>query len=162
MSFFGFGSRHVAIFKDNKGDQIGSKVFERVFFSSSLGLRKRYFFYKDGAYNVKPIKTARIEMNKNRVFLNDCYYVYNIDNPDPLDYSDNAKPITDPRDYKVRLENKLIDELNRAGRGKLNIPWKWIIIIGLGLIVAYYFLSGGTLFGSPEEVTNITAGGVPK
>lgn len=152
-------SRHIAVFRDSTGHQVGTKIFDISWFSSSIGLSKKYFFYKDKAYNIKPSLSSRIDTTLFRKLLfDDYFYIYDINNPDPIEFLNGGFcPIMNPEDYKQRLESNLVDALNRAGRGKFQINWKWIIALIVIALIAYYFISGGSILPGTAEAVNSTA-----
>lgn len=159
MSFFNF-SRHIAIFLDDNGDQVGKKIFKRSW-SDSIGIDKKTFSFNGGSYNIDPLKACRLKLSfKTAIFFDNYIYIYKINNPDPISFKGGFAPVMDPLAYEIRLKTNLIDALNRAGRGKLNINWKYIIIGIVVLIVLYLAFSGnlGALFGggAGEVVNNIT------
>jgi hypothetical protein len=138
MSFLNF-RQHFAYFYDSNNDFVGKKLIESSF-RSTLGISKKVIFFKEGAYNIKPRLASRIDVNT--FFVNKYIYVYYLGNPDPLDFSNAGRPIMEPEDYKIRLKSKLVEDLNKAAEGDFKIPWKWVLIIVLGLVLAYYVFSG--------------------
>lgn len=137
-------SRHIAFFYDSNGDYVGSKVMQRSF-TSAIGLKSQVFKYKDGVYNIDPqISRGRL----SGLFADTFFYHYFLNNPDPISFKHNNLSFKfDAERYKLRLESKLIKDLNNAykeGLGSL-FNMKWIIILLVLGSVAYYFFSGGTL-----------------
>lgn len=144
MSLLGY-ARSVALFYDENGDFVGSKIFARGL-ASSLGKKVKTFIFNGGSYNVKPLVSRARVSGFN--FLFDTYvFVYNLDNPDPLQIKfDGIKPIMNPMDYKVRLQSKLVIDLNNAYKGGLLefLTLKNIIIGVIVIGVIYYFTNGGS------------------
>lgn len=155
MSFFNF-YRHIAFFFDDNGEQVGYKVFKRSF-SSSIGLNKKTFDYDGGSYNINP-KVSKINFNpKGSILFNNKIYLYYLNNPEAISLKDNKiSPLMDAKNYQIRLKSNLIEAINRAGRGKMNINWKAILITIGVLIFLYFIFSGGNLtevLGLSEKVT---------
>lgn len=162
MSMLGF-SRHIAVFFDLNGDYIGKQIISRSF-SKAIGMKKKTFEFNKGTYHIKPEKASRIDLTfKTNIAFDNLLYCYYEGNPDPVSFKNmNLSPIMDAREYRKRLTSKLVEDLNNAGRGTMDIPWKWILIGIVGIAVAYYFMNGGSLTGTPspsavnETIQNVT------
>lgn len=152
MSLFKF-KRFIACFVDNNGDYVGKQVFHRSM--GALGHDKKTFNYQDGSYNIVPSLSSRLELIFGTGILWDNYiYVYKLGNPDPISFKDGGfKPIMNADLYKVRLESKLVKDLNAAARGTFQINWKYVLIALVVLFIIFYFLNGGSLdFGGTQAV----------
>lgn len=144
--------RQYALFVDDSGHYVGKKRIGWSF--GELGLKKKTFDYGDGTYNIKPDKASRLHfIISSRLIFDDYFFVYNINNPDPIRFKNNGFiPIMDPRTYKKRLTSNLVKDLQEVAKGKLEIPWKWVIAIGIGVLVVWYIASGG-------DISSLTGGG---
>lgn len=158
MSLFNW-VRYTAIFLDVEGKVCGQKIIKRSM--GFTGLKEQTFTYEGGLYNVKP-KAFRAQIGfKSHLFFDDDIFIYIIGNPDPLEYKyeeKEFKPVMDAEVYRVRMENKLVVDLNKAALGGLDIPniLKWV---GLGIlifIVIYFFMSKGNTTPAETIVQNVT------
>lgn len=158
MSVLGI-SRFVACFVDDKGDYVGKKVFGHSW--CSLGMKKQFFDYDGGMYIINPANSSRITLSfKSRLFFDDYIYVYQLGNPSPISFLNGGfVPMMRASDFKERLESKLVRDLNYIASGGLQIPWKWLLVIIVGVGIVYYLITQTNIFGGQESqvINNVTA-----
>lgn len=119
--------RRVAVFYDDKGEQIGRKGFSKT---------AKLVYFQDKAFNV--FHEASSTLYK-RWYWDINQYHYNINNPNPLILNKRSEPILDSEVYNVQLKTKVIRDLNDLAKGNLTLSPK-VIIIGLIVIVAIYMI----------------------
>lgn len=156
MSFLGF-SRHIAVFLDSNGEQLGRKIF-KYSFNSSLGLSKKTFEYNGGTYNIDPLKSSRLNLSFKTAFVfNNYIYLYKENNPNPISFKGDFKPIMNADLYKIRLKSKLVEELNKVAWGSVKINWKLILIFVFVAIGLYFLLKDPSILTKSAEVVNNTS-----
>lgn len=140
----GFLKTHVALFYDSSGSFVGSK---RICTSFSIGIKQKTFNFNKGTYNVKPF-VSRSRVTPFPYFFSDYYfYVYQLNNPDPVQLDEKCLPSFNAFIYRDLLESNLVNDLNKSRRntfGNLLTP-RNILIVVIVLGIVYYFSSGGTL-----------------
>lgn len=139
-SLTGF-KRHYAFFFDRSGQYVGRKNFKNSFFP---GIKEKIFNFRDGAYNIKPF-ASRVKFSS--LLSDKFFYIYDIENPDPLFVSNGFIPMMSPRTYNDLLESNLINDLNKSRRDPLKkfLNPKMLIIALVVICGLVYFLSGGSL-----------------
>lgn len=129
-----------AKFFDARGDFIGNKRFKK--FEST-------FKYKNRRYNVEMQKGSYYETTTIPFILFKRFYIYNLEDPNPIKLDKKSKPILEPEIYNTIIESEEAKKLNNLHKKGLlaNLDMKTIMII-LGIIAgAIYFLQGGTITG---------------
>lgn len=150
MSLLEF-KRHIAVFIDENGDKVGQKTIYHSFGNSTT--KKKTFNYNNGTYNIKK-KALSLLIKTPTIFFDSQIYVYRIGHPDPLDYNKGSlDPLFTPDLYKTLLENKQTIDLIKAGRGGLNIDWRWIVGGIVVLLILYYIFSPDKTQAQP--LTNV-------
>lgn len=127
-----------AKFFDEKGDFIGNKKFNK--FDSSFKFKKR-------RYNIERQKGSYYETSSIPFILFKRFYIYNINNSNPIKLDKKSEPIIEPEIYNTIIESEEAKKLNNLhNKGFLaQLDFK-IVLIALGIIaVGIYFLRGGTI-----------------
>lgn len=124
--------KRIAIFYDDKGEQIARKGFSKTANTITYGNRSFNVFHDKAS-------TTLIK----RWYWNVEQYHYNINNPNPFMLNKKCEPILDSENYNIQLNTKVARDLNDLSKKGFNLDLK-TILIGLGIIaVAYLLLSGG-------------------
>jgi hypothetical protein len=146
--------KHKALFFDECGRFVGV--------SKKIKVGDLKFSHKDKSYNFIPEKSTYFKLMY--WFSTTKYYLYRIDNPMPLLLNGVDKAVIDPTVYNQILETDLIKKLNEVSKKNI-FAWlmqpKILLVILIIGAIAWYFLSGHTLSGASESITN-TAKGLSK
>lgn len=145
-------SRFVAVFEDENGDQVGRKVFRRTIFGGLGHDNKRTFEYRRGSYIIDP-ESSRIDLKFNSQLFFDTYvYIYKIGNPLPISFKGGEyKPVMKPELLRERLRSKLVKDLNSVAMGGLQINWKILLLVAVGILVLYFVFTGQNPFIPHQE-----------
>lgn len=135
-----FGTLYKALLFDDKGEHLDIVGFKRksdiIAYAHGTNARK---------FNYIPDNCSYWE--KRGIFFNKRYYFYNVNNPNPYIFKKTAEPVINSKIYRVMLDTKVAQDLNKLASGGLAqyLTPKNIIIglIILGVII--YFASGGTI-----------------
>jgi len=146
--------KHKALFFDECGRFVGK--------SKKIKVGNLTFSYKDKSYNFIPEKATYFKLTY--WFSTTKFYIYRLDNPNPILLNGVDKAVINPETYRQILESDLIKKLNEVSKKNifawLMQPKVLLVILIIGAI-AWYFLSGHTLSGASESITK-TAQGLSK
>ena len=117
--------RRIAVFYDDKGEQIGRKGFSKT---------AKLVNFQDKAFNVYHEASSTLY---KRWYWDINQYHYNINNPNPLILNKKCEPVLDSEVYNVQLKTKVMRDLNDLAKGNFNISPKMIIICVIIIAVAY-------------------------
>jgi hypothetical protein len=125
--------KRVAIFYDDKGEQLGKKGFSKV---------AKTFDYCGNSYNVFADNASFTTIK--RWYWDVEQYHYNINNPNPFLLNKKCEPILDSEMYNVQLKTKVARELNDLSKSGLKLDFK-TVLIGLGILVVVYMVLTGAI-----------------
>ena len=131
-----FWKVYKAVFFDDRGEQVGTKKFDR---------KDAHFKYNDGAYNIAIKESTMFEVKG--FFFDKRYFQYNLNDPNPILLDKKREPIINARLYNINLETKVARELNDLDKSDFErlFTFKNIIIVLAILGAVYYFASGGKI-----------------
>lgn len=126
--------KYRALFYDNKNKFLGQ--------IESFKATDKSFTYKKGRYNVNLEAPYYERSNLVFHFIKTRYYYYNINNSNPLTFSNN-KPLMSPELYEQTYENDFFRQLNNLPKSNwlTDIPlWVWLVLLA-GIGIAVYFIT---------------------
>lgn len=128
-------TKRIGAFYDDKGEYIGKKGFSKT---------DKSFDFAQGSFNVVPEKVTYTEVK--RWYWDVHIYHYNINNPNPFNFSKKVEPIMDAELYNIMLKTKIARDLNDLAKGN---RWDWLnfktIAIAAVIIGILYALFQGKL-----------------
>lgn len=124
-------------FFDENGKHAGKKGFNRF---------KKWFKFKDGAYNIV-LGASYIEDHPIPLLWKRRTYYYPLDDSNPVTIDGKPKPAFTPQLYDINLETEVAKQLNDLQKKGLSdlLTGKNLMIVGAGILIAIYFLKGGTI-----------------
>ena len=127
--------KRVAVFYNNRGDEIGSKGFSR-----SQAIIK----FDGGSYNSPNCFTERISYTTfYRWYWDVDTYHYILGNPNPVQLDKRGEPLINSDVYHTLLENKRMLELNELSKPKsILLNWKFLLIFGIVALIVILSLTG--------------------
>lgn len=134
---------HKAVFFDDNGLPVGQK---------SLKYNELTFSFNDASYNFLPSESSYFK--RKGLWKTTKYYFYNVNDPMPLKIQKNIEPLIRSDVYKTILDSDLVKKLNPRKTNLLDLigGWKGLIILGIAVLLIYYFLNGGSLTGSEVPI----------